>query len=154
MINFKIDNEFILKSYEPDLDPNDMCKLAFLNNDMELAESIVDYSISFDIFFFLKCLVRHRNDKYTDVYNYTLDNKINQFDPTELLCDLAYLMRSNENGVDEVFEKILILVKDNPKLKYKNVYYNCVLYNCKPDLMKSVIKEKCTKKEYKEICGK
>ena len=154
LANFKISDEFILKPYEPDLDPHDVCKLSFQNNDILLAESIVDYSISVDIFFFLKCLIAHRNDKYTDVYNYILDEKIKQFDPTDLLYWLAYLALWHKSDVDRVFEKILAIVKDNPKLKYKMVYDECVRCNCQASLMRSAIKEKCSKKKFKEICGK
>lgn len=152
--NFKIDDEFILKSYEPDLDPNDVCALAFKNNDIELAKSIADYSISINVFFLLRCLICHRNDKNTDVYDYILNNKVKQFNSTRILYTIISLTPTYENGVDEIFEKILIVVKDNPKLKYKIIYDACIEFNCKPILMKVVIKEKCTKKEYREICRK
>lgn len=113
----KMDTEYMVLPYELNLDPIQICKMAFKEGDIDLAKNIKNYSISIPSNTIVKFLIKY---KYTDVYDYVLNNRLKQYDPTKLIVSAGYLidMRLDKS----LFKKILNVVKDNPNINYETVY--------------------------------
>jgi len=57
--DYKLNKPYVEKPYALQLDPIQICKLAFKHNDIDLAKSIINYPISIKPEYLLKYLVKY-----------------------------------------------------------------------------------------------
>jgi hypothetical protein len=141
-----MDIPYVNLPYEFNLDPKQICKLAFEEDDIDLAKKIKNYSISIRLNTIVKLLKKY---KKTGVYNYVLNNKIKQYNPTDLILRTYCLFYKESEK--KLFKRIFNLVKNDPKMDYKSIYKRFG-YNPTMIYMLEVIKEDYGEKNYKKFC--
>ena len=141
---------YVNKPYELQLDPNEVIKRAIKHNDMNLAKSIINYSISINPFLLFCYLIGYKDIDLNDtesVCDYIWNNVLQQYDPNELLITALKIDRSmaihraslvldrvtftnNSSAVEMLNTKydtpiagrIIDIVSNNPELDWDYVY--------------------------------
>ena len=146
--NLKIDKQYSMLPYELNLDPEQICKLAFKEDNVELAKSIKNYRISIQLDILLRFLLKYKN---TDVYDYVLNNKLKQYYPTYLIIHVGYTIDvdSNKSFVKSIFN----IVNDNPDMNYEIAYTDCGNRPLRLYIL-NIIKSTYSKKNYEKFCLK
>lgn len=121
--DYKLNKPYQNKPYALQLDPLQICKLAFKHNDIDLAKSITNYPISINSNELLKYLVKYDIDISDDdtnesVCEYIWNNILERYDPNDLINN------SRSRGI-ETIDKILNIINNDPRLNYKRVYDTC-----------------------------
>ena len=112
LASLKLDKEYVHKPYEENLDPKQILKMALEDNDVELAKSIKNYSLSIRTGKILSILEKYDNDVTDYIYNEVCVT----YDPNTLLSDIESY---------DIFKKIFnTMVKNNPDIDYANIYLN------------------------------
>lgn len=149
---YKPSKPYVEKPYELKLDPSQIIKQAIKQNDMELAKSIRNYPISIGTFELMCYLMTYKNNNNIDdmdesVCDYIWENVLHQYDPNKLLLtafvidrniiihkameplncpafiDVGKMILNMVAKYDTtLYDKIIEIVKDNPKLDLDAVY--------------------------------
>lgn len=136
--NFKIDDTYVSKSYESNLDPDEIFDWAIKHDDIELAKTIKNYPISISYYRLLSRLEQYDND----VSAYIYDKILIKYCPDDLIeASMLY------NGL---FEKIFNVVMDSPDINWEYVYDHC--NDDARDIILAHIKEHYNMKKYKKFC--
>jgi hypothetical protein len=143
---FEMDDHYIAVPYEFNLDPRQICELAFEEDDIDLAKKITNYSISIKLKTVLKLLKKYKN---TDVYNYILNNKLKQYDPTDLIICAIYNIDTKSDK--KLFEFVFNLAKDTPNIDYESLYKRFSYMSARKYILKE-IELKYSDKNYKKFC--
>lgn len=174
---YKVDKPYVELPYELKLDPEQIIKRAIKHNDTELAKSIRSYPVSITSFDLMCYLITYRNtdedDSEESVCDYIWENILQQYNPVHLLLAsfvidrniiihgaMKSLNRPEFINVDKIilkmvpkyhttlYDKIIEIVKDNPKLDLKSVYEQ---NNTQRELNWEQIKDICSIDELKEF---
>jgi hypothetical protein len=142
LAKFKLDDEYVHKPYEFNLDPENIFKIAIKSDDIDLAKSIKNYSISIGN----SCLLNYLGGNgYEPISNtvseYIYDYVITTYDPDYILRHAAYF---------KLFEKIFKIITNN------DLDFNCeLLYRHQASNNKNIIlkyiKAKYSAKDYKKF---
>jgi hypothetical protein len=133
--------------------------LAFELDDLNMAKSVIDYSVSVNICFLVEGLTLHERD--TDVYNYVWNHQLKKYDPNELLKDVANSHRFYEDNphvfyadsprvvtFEKLFKRMLRRFKDDIRLNYMKVYKASEKYRCGQKYVRRIMREKYGDDEY------
>jgi hypothetical protein len=111
--NFKIDAHYVMKSYELQLDPEQIYEKALKNNDIRLIKSITNYPISIKVKWLFEHLLNDSEDASEDgdndgetAYDYIWNNVMKQYNPNELLITAGKYNNDYDGIVDDVLEVI------------------------------------------------
>lgn len=118
---FKIDKHYIILPYKLNLDPIQICKLAFEEDDIDMAMSIINYNISIDLYILMDLLIEHKN---SDVYNYVID-KLNQYDPTWLIVTAGMVINTSSVEDKKFYKYVFNLAKDLSDVDLEWAYGKC-----------------------------
>ena len=111
--NFKIDDPYICKPYEFNLDPIQIFESAIENDDLDLAKTIINYPISIIIDDLVPYLEEYYNTD-NSVIDYIYDKILITYNP-HLLCCFP--------GISEnLFKKIFNTIVHNPDLDLEYLY--------------------------------
>lgn len=133
------------------MDPNQKFQLAFKLDDIELAKSPSDYSISISKYILYDCLTLYGSDN--NVYNYVWNHRLKQYDPTDLLTELTREYRDSIDGklLEKLFGKLLDALKGDIRLNYTEVYDSCEVCKCGRKLLKKFIRQQYGGDAYEEL---
>ena len=153
LANFKIDDTYVIKPYDQNLDPVQIYKKAIEYDDIDQVKSIRNYPISITPYFLLHYLVKYGQICDTDSYKYVWNNILKKYNPTILLITAAQPYKYDPA---DLFKEIFKIVKDNPILDYEEVYLECDCDNhyYEKEFMEKKIKENYNTKEYKKFYRK
>lgn len=107
--NFKMDEIYVSKPYEFNLDPLQIFKIAIKNDDIDLAKTITNYSISIRICDLISFLEEYNNS----VTNYIYEKVIIMYNP-HYICYYPYTPIN-------IFKKIFNIVTHHPDFDCKHL---------------------------------
>ena len=138
---FKIDATYIPKPYDLNLDPDEILKLAFEEDDVDLAKSIKNYPVSIH-----GCYLMGLLDKYTNhVSKYIYNKVLVEYNQYEILIGVSKLYH-------ELFDKVFDIIADWHALDYEYLYDNCHNNGDVNDIILAHIEDNYSKKKYKKFC--
>jgi hypothetical protein len=145
--NVKLDDPYVMKSYEDNLDPLQIYQIALESDDMDLAKSIKSYPISISPHFLFSCLYGRED---CEIYNYIWNTKIKEYDPIYFFgAGPIWRLGLSDSEMDKLFN----IFKDDPRFDYESICGSYQFKLCK-SIMRELVKRNCNKKEYKAFCKK
>jgi len=115
--NLKIDDTYIYKSYEHNMDPFQVIRRAFRRNDVHLAKTIVNYPISINGYKLLHLLCKYEND----VSNYIYTDILIKYNPIDIIMAISKITRLCVVSVN-ILTKVFSIIADEHDLNYDDLY--------------------------------
>lgn len=138
---FKIDDTYVSKPYDSNLDPDEILRLAFEEDDVDLAKSIKNYPVSIHGCYLMHLLVKYTNHVSKYIYNKVLV----EYNPYKLLIGVSKVYH-------ELFDKVFDIIADWYALDYEHLYDNCHNNGDVNDIILAHIEDNYSKKKYKKFC--
>ena len=135
--NFKIDEIYVCKPYEFNLDPLQILKRALKNDDIDLAETITNYSISIRICDLIYSLEEYNNS----VTNYIYDRVLIMYNP-HYICYNPYMPIN-------MFKKIFNIVSHHPDFDCEHLYK--MIYDDRKPIVLKYIKKNYSVVDYNKF---
>jgi hypothetical protein len=132
LASIKLDKKYVNKPYELNLDSKQILQIALKDNDVDLAKSIKNYSVSICVEKLLSILDKYDND----ITDYICNEASATYDPNIILPEIKSY---------NIFEKIFnTIVQNNPDINCVYIYLN----QCDGGIQKFILKY--VKKEYSD----
>jgi hypothetical protein len=118
---FKIEKNYTILPYKLNLDPIQICELAFEEDDIDMVSNITNFRISIELYPLMDLLIKYEK---SEVYKYVI-GKLDQYDPTHLIITAGIVINTSSISDKKFYKYMLNIAKDNPMVNFEIAYGSC-----------------------------